>query len=129
MSSIRPGLVLMLVLAVTPRAGRADAAEPADGQWFVPPAVRPGAAATVDLSHPGAVETITVIGERVRRSWASPDNAARPDDPDNADAARHRWSSRSFAPSRPYCNSALRTVGGQPASAGDVAVGAGTAAC
>jgi hypothetical protein len=115
-------------LLIGPMAtGRAQTApDPAAGAWFVPPPVSAAPHATVDMTLLPGSETITIIAKRPSRSWRSTVAAEHLNDPRNSDAARP---DKTFTTEKPYCNSALRTVGGQPANAAETAVGSGAGGC
>jgi hypothetical protein len=122
MTKFRRAAAMTLLLA----QASPSAAQQKPGWFTPPPASARTAAPTVDMTQQAEVEAITIIAQRASRSWRSQPPSERLNDPMSSDAARH---SASFVPARPYCNEALRTVGGQPASAADMVAGSAAGGC
>jgi hypothetical protein len=127
----RLGWLAIAAVLWAPPAGwgqTAPAPPAAGGTWFAAPPKAQGLA-TVDMSHPApAQESVTILAKRPSRSWRSP--PAEGPSPIASDITHRPWSNKSFTPAVPYCNSALRDVGGQPAKgAGDTMAGVGAGAC
>jgi hypothetical protein len=114
-------------LTAAPAAGWGQQA-PAPVAWFAPPPKGQGPA-TVDMSHPDShSESVTILAKRPSHSWRTPPPGGP--SPIASDITHRPWSNKTFTPAVPYCNSALRTVGGQPArGAGDTMTGVGAGAC
>jgi hypothetical protein len=125
------GRLVVVAAGVAPVGGWGQTAPPpapAPGTWFAAPPKGQGPA-TVDMSHPApAQESVTILAKRPSRGWRSP--PAEGPSPIASDITHRPWSTKSFTPAAPYCNSALRNVGGQPAKgAGDTMAGVGAGAC
>jgi hypothetical protein len=124
MTLLRAAAAIAGLLVV--QAGACAAQDASKPGWFTPPPENKTARVTVDITQEPEVEAITIIAQRASRTWRTQLESEHLNDPMASDAARPR---ASFVPEPPHCNSALRTVGGQPAAPGDLMVGSGAGEC